>query len=253
MLKNFKQDKLEVMVFENRSQLGTKAAAIVAAKIKDLLARKSVVNLIFAAAPSQSELLAALVTDDTIDWPRINAFHMDEYLGLNADAPQLFGNFLKRSIFDLVPLGSVHYINGQSISGQDECERYSTLLKQYPPDVVCLGIGENAHIAFNDPPVADFKDVALVKVVTLDQDCRQQQVNDGCFASVDKVPARAITLTIPALMQSSFIYCVVPGPSKRQAVMNTLQKPVSEQVPSTIIRSHPSAILFVDKESFELN
>jgi glucosamine-6-phosphate deaminase len=130
-----------------------------------------------------------------------------------------------------------------------ECTRYNSLLKQYPPDIVCMGIGENGHLAFNDPPVADFNDPLLVKQVTLEAVCRQQQVNDGCFADLEDVPQYAITLTIPVLLSASFISCVVPGSSKARAVFNTLYQPVDTAYPSSVLRTHSNAILWLDRQS----
>jgi len=249
---NFKKkSNLDVRIFENRRLMGNAAATAVADRIKVLMAEKKEVNIIFAAAPSQNEMLEALCKSD-VEWGRINAFHMDEYIGLDQDAPQGFGNFLKLRLFDRFSFGSVHYLNGQTGRIEEECERYALLLKSFPPDIVCMGIGENGHLAFNDPPVANFNDDTLVKVVELDDICRQQQVNDGCFDTLDEVPLRALTLTIPALIAADHIYCVVPGPSKAKAVDNTLHKPVERRYPSTILRRHPHCILFLDEQSASL-
>ena len=238
---------LQVVKNETREAMGAAAARQVAAWLRGVLEEQATANVIFAAAPSQNEFLSALVADTSIDWGRINGFHMDEYLGLDPQAPQLFGTFLKDNLFDKVRFREVFYIDSQALDPQRECDRYAALLQQV--DVVCMGIGENAHIAFNDPPVADFHDPVLVKTVTLDEVCRQQQVNDGCFASLDLVPTTAITLTIPALMRARFISCVVPGVRKRQALEGTLTAPVSEKIPATILRTHPAAILFADNEN----
>ena len=245
MKSELKADKLVIKIYDTRAVMGAAASVDVGNKISQLLQEKYSVNMIFAAAPSQNDFLAEL-TKSPIEWGRVRAFHMDEYIGLEHDAPQLFGNFLKQHIFDKLPFSAVHYLNGNAANVNDECERYSALLKKYPADIVCMGIGENGHIAFNDPPVADFNDTKMVKRVTLDEPCRQQQVNDGCFTTIDKVPATAITLTIPALMAAKYIYCMVPGPTKSQAVDNTLNKEIVEQYPSTILRTHPGAILYLD-------
>ena len=173
--------------------------------------------MIFAAAPSQNDFLEALIDDKTIEWERINAFHMDEYIGLGPDDPQGFGNFLKERIFDKVPFKSIFYINGQSDNLQEECERYAELLDSYPVDIVCLGIGENGHIAFNDPHVAHFNDSERVKIVSLDEKCRVQQVHDGCFSTLDRVPMSAFTLTIPALIAAEYMFCMVPSKTKNIA------------------------------------
>lgn len=247
MLQEFKADQLTVKIFSDRKELGGEAATMAATTLRYLLAHKEEVNVIFAAAPSQQEFLDALKAMPGIAWNRVNAFHMDEYIGLPADAPQGFGNFLRKAIFDAVDFKSVSYMNGPLNE-----MRYAQLLQTNPPDIVCMGIGENGHLAFNDPPVADFNDKALVKVVELDLACRQQQVNDGCFVQLEDVPTHAITLTIPAMMQAPYIYCMVPGPTKAVAVRNTIEQPLQHAFPSTILRTHPGAVLFLDTRSSEL-
>ena len=242
-------DDLRVNVFVSRREMGVAAARDVVEKVLELLKSKDAVNMIFAAAPSQNEFLEALCQDQSIDWGRVNAFHMDEYIGLPKDASQRFGNFLKTRLFDRLPFGAVHYLDGHAADPAAECARYEALLRAMPPDVVCMGIGENTHIAFNDPHVADFKDRHLVKVVDLDGPCRQQQVNDGCFAALDLVPTHALTLTVPALVQGAYIFCMVPGEKKAAAVCHTLYELVSEHYPSTILRTHPHATLYLDADS----
>ena len=239
---------IKVNVFADRAQMGAAAARTTADIIRHLLASQPVVNMIFAAAPSQNEFLAAL-SEQPIEWSRINAFHMDEYIGLNEDAPQSFARYLKEHLFDKTPFRSIHFLHGDVEDLDAECRRYAALLKQLPPDIVCMGIGENSHLAFNDPPVANFRDPETVKVVILDADCRQQQVNDGCFPSLAVVPEKALTLTIPALLQGRYIICVVPGPRKANAVYHTLNSPISEQYPSTILRQHRGVEMFLDKDS----
>lgn len=177
---------------------------------------------------------------------------MDEYVGLESDAPQGFGNFLKDKIFSKVKFKTVNYINGQAQDLEKECKRYEDLLKQFPPHIVCMGIGENTHIAFNDPHVADFEDPKLLKIVDLDKACRIQQVNDGCFATIDKVPEYALTLTIPALIRGKEIFCMVPGKTKANAIKLTLSEDIKKEYPSTILRRHNSAVLFVDQDSYSL-
>ncbi len=242
------ENNLKVEVFETRSAMGEASAKLTTEKINELLAKKDQVNIIFAAAPSQNEFLASLAESD-IEWGRINAFHMDEYVGLPADAPQGFGNFLKERLFGKLPFKSVNYLNGNAPAIEDECARYEALLNENPTDIVCMGIGENGHIAFNDPHVADFNDSKLVKVVDLDFACRQQQVNDECFAGINDVPTHALTLTVPALMKAAHVFCMVPGKLKAAAVYNTLHQPQSPLFPSTILRSHSNALLFLDKDS----
>lgn len=251
MNKQFQVDKLDIQVFENRSRMGQYAAHLVAEKIKTLLSDQEMVSIIFAAAPSQNEFLESLI-QQKLDWHRVKAFHMDEYIGLSADAPQLFGNFLKAAIFSHLPFHSVHYINGNEKDIAAEINRYGNLLAQYPADIVCMGIGENGHLAFNDPPVADFTDPLPVKKVELDHLCRIQQVNDGCFQNEQEVPTHAFTLTIPTLMQGRFVYCMVPGAKKAEAVYNTVRMKIEEKYPSAILRRHDNAILFLDSASSAL-
>lgn len=247
----FKQtvDSLKVNVYNDRRALGAAAGAEVAARIKQLLSVKHGIRIIFAAAPSQNELLKYLSEDESIDWSRITAFHMDEYNGLPTNAAQKFSRFLSEHLFDQVKPGTVHLIDSSNES-EEECRRYGELLLQAPIDIVCLGIGENGHIAFNDPPVADFNDPQVIKVVELDDACRQQQVNDGCFPSFADVPTHALTLTIPALLSGSHLFCVVPGPTKRKAVERTLNGSISTECPSTILRKHPDCTLYVDRDSY---
>ncbi len=246
---NLKNTSLKVKIFNSRDELGREAAADAGEYLRNLLNKKDKVNVIFAAAPSQNEFLKYLTEEKGIDWGRINAFHMDEYIGLKKDAPQGFGNFLKMHIFDKLPFASVNLINGQTEKLEKESERYGQLLAENPVDVVCMGIGENGHIAFNDPPVADFEDKKKIKVVELDNICRQQQVNDGCFLTFNDVPEKAFTLTIPSLMKASAIFCVVPGERKAEAVANTFNQQVISKYPSTILRTHNNAVLYLDKQS----
>ncbi|MFQ8832704.1 MAG: 6-phosphogluconolactonase [Ruthenibacterium lactatiformans] len=174
---------------------------------------------------SQNEFLEAPCAAPDIDWKRVTAFHMDEYVGLDAAAPQGFGNFLRARVFDRLPFGQVCYLNGNAPDIEAECSRYAGLLAQAPIDIVFMGIGENGHIAFNDPPVAEFDDPAAVKVVALDEVCRNQQVHDGCFADIGQVPTHALTLTVPTLAGAKHHLCIVPAPTKAKAVRDTLEGP----------------------------
>ena len=251
-MKTWKKDLLTVNAYDTRVEMGEAAARDIKAKLLSLLQTQETVNMIFAAAPSQNEVLAALATDRDIPWERVNAFHMDEYIGLSKDAPQGFGNFLKAHIFGLAPFGSVHYIDISAENPEAECERYAALLKKYPTDIVVMGIGENGHIAFNDPPVADFADTKAVKPVLLDEICRNQQVNDGCFATIDDVPKYAITLTVPTLFAGDHLFCIVPAKTKANAVKATICGEIGEACPATILRRHENAILYLDNDSSAL-
>lgn len=248
-IKAFDADSLHVKVYKTRDEMGQAAAKEAIAHLRALLARQASVSIVFAAAPSQSEFLAALCKAEGIDWGRVSAFHMDEYIALPASAPQGFGNFLRRAIFGCVPFARVEYLNGNAMDIAAECRRYTALLEAAPPDIVFMGIGENGHIAFNDPPVANFSDPVWVKPVLLDAMCRQQQVNDGCFASLEEVPVAALTLTVSALMQGKALFCMVPAKTKRAAVQAAVQGPIDTACPASILRTHPSARLYVDGDS----
>ena len=249
-MKVFQKDSLTVKAMPNRAEMGRIAAADIHDKILELLARKEQLNMIFAAAPSQNDVLEALIGYADIDWTRINAYHMDEYIGLPADlADKSFGTYLHEHIFGRVPFRSVNLIRATAEDYEAECSRYARLLRENPTDIVVLGIGENGHIAFNDPWIADFQDEKLVKVVPLDEVCRTQQVNDGCFAHIDLVPKHAITLTCPALFAGNHLFCIVPAATKAAAVKRTLEGPISEECPATVLRRHASARLYLDGDS----
>ncbi|HLI92494.1 MAG TPA: glucosamine-6-phosphate deaminase [Puia sp.] len=239
---------MTVRKFDSREGMGQAAAEAIAAAVGAVLRGKEVVRIVFAAAPSQKEVLRALAESE-MAWGRVIAFHMDEYLGLEPGAPQGFGNFLRDRLFSKVPLKQVHYLNGQAADPLEECRRYARLLEQHPPDIVVLGIGENSHLAFNDPHAALFDDPLTVKVVELDANCRRQQVNDGCFATIEEVPTHALTLTIPALMQAGSVFGIVPGKRKAAAVWHTLHSEICERYPSTILRRHPNVALYLDEDS----
>ena len=197
LTREFVKDSLRVKVYDSRKEMGRGAAMDAVACLNELLSQQEQVNIIFAAAPSQNEFLAEIAASD-VDWSRVNAFHMDEYIGLPEDAPQGFANFLRRELFDLVPFGSVNCIDITASDPEKECERYARLLDENKCNIICMGIGENGHIAFNDPWVAEFNDPKAVKVVELDSMCRMQQVNDGCFPTIDDVPTHAYGIHRPA-------------------------------------------------------
>ena len=251
-MKTFNKDLLKVNIYSSRDKMGICAAKDVKAAILRALSEKDEINMIFAAAPSQNEVLANLANDREIPWGRVNAFHMDEYIGLDKNAPQGFGNFLRDHIFGIAPFKSVNYIRIDASDAEEECERYSNLLRENPVDIVVLGIGENGHIAFNDPPFADFDDDKLVKTVKLDEVCRNQQVNDGCFAVIDEVPTHALTLTVPALMSGKELYCIVPAKTKARAVYETVNGEISESCPASVLRTHKNATLYLDPDSSSL-
>jgi glucosamine-6-phosphate deaminase len=243
-----KIDSLVVKSYPTRASMGLAAALEIAAAMRKCIAVAGSVRMVFAAAPSQSEMLAALVRQPELDWSRVIAFHMDEYIGLAKDAEQSFASWLDRHLFNLAPFAMVHRLAPDAFP-ETAAAHYAGLLDEAPIDIVCLGIGVNGHLAFNDPPVADFDDPMDVKIVELDAVCRQQQVDDGCFASFGQVPTHALTLTIPRLLRAGRMFCVVPGPSKLAAVTATLYGPVSTACPASILRQHPACILYIDREA----
>ncbi len=251
-MKTLKVDKLTVEIYKNRDLMGVSAAKDISEKMAELIEQKGEINVVFAAAPSQNDVLRALVSDGSIKWQNVNAFHMDEYIGLSETAPQGFGNFLKDRLFGLVPFKSVNYINVSAQDAESEAKRYGELLDKYRTDIVVMGIGENGHIAFNDPPVADFNDAQVVKKVELDEICRNQQVNDGCFKTIDEVPKYALTLTIPTLMRAKYHFCIVPAKTKAKAVYDTLYSKIGEHCPATVLRNKENAKLYLDADSSAL-
>ena len=248
-LKDFFAGKLHVRVYDSRQAMGDSAGGEIAACLKALLSEKETVNVMFAAAPSQNEVLQKLTSDSEIDWSRINAFHMDEYIGLDDMHPAGFRRFLKRAIFDKKPFLSVNLLNGNANNPALEAERYHQLLVDHPLDVCVLGIGENGHIAFNDPPVADFNDEKYVKIVALEDACRLQQVHDGCFGSIEEVPSHALTVTIPGLCSARYMFCSVPASTKANAIKHTVEDDVSTACPATVLKTVSNANLYVDADA----
>jgi glucosamine-6-phosphate deaminase len=249
LIKKFEAGKLKVAVYENRYYLGKAAAEKFHDIYRMLKNEKENLNIIFASAPSQNEFLENISKSTNIDWQKIKGFHMDEYIGIEAENPQSFRYYINKMLFSKVPLAEKYLIKGECENIKEECERYSELLELYPPDITCGGIGENGHIAFNDPSVANFNDPLKVKIVQLEDSCRKQQVNDGCFPDIDSVPQKAVTVTMPVFMKCRYILLMVPGNTKADAVKNTLFNAVSENCPASVLRNHQNAFLFLDKNS----
>lgn len=237
-----------VACFGTREEMGEAAAGDVAKYLREILAKQVSVRMVFAAAPSQGEMLAALENAGGIEWSRVTAFHMDEYIGLPDEHPSGFATWLQQRFFGRVPFGEVFLLRPGN-DPEAAAQRYASALAEAPIDVVCLGIGDNGHIAFNDPPVADFDDPLDVKVVELDPGCRQQQVDDGCFPTLSDVPTKALTLTVPRLLNAARLFAVVPGKRKREAVRNALYGCVSTTCPASILRTHSACTLYLDGEA----
>ncbi len=249
-IKSFQIDRLKVHIFADKSTLGHAAGVQAALQMRKMLREQDRIRIVLAAAPSQNEFLAALVTMEGIDWTRVVVFQMDEYVGLDADDPRSFRSFLESRLCVRVKPGEVHFID----PGHDRTTqwvRYGELVGQAPINLVCLGIGENGHIAFNDPGIADFDDPQIIKQVALDETSRRQQVHDGCFARLESVPKMAVTLTVPVLLGGQQLLCMVSGANKRNAVRRTLYGPLSPQCPASILRTHPDCTLLVDRDAVD--
>lgn len=231
--------------------MGQVAATHVCATLERVLRNQTQARVVFACAPSQDEFLAALIptSKDRVDWRRVTVFHMDEYVGIAAAHPASFRSYLGQHLLSAITPAAFHPIGGDAPNPSAEATRYAALLDAAPLDLICLGIGENGHIAFNDPPVADFEDPVSVKIVQLDDACRRQQVNDGCFPNLAAVPTHALSLTIPVFRRARHLSVVVPGPRKAAAVRTTLRDAVTTTCPATILRTHPAATLFLDRAS----
>jgi glucosamine-6-phosphate deaminase len=251
-LRTFEVGLLSVEIHDTEEDLGRAAAHFVAAELRRAVAGREEANLVLATGTSQFTFLDALKRDATIRWDRLNVFHLDEYRGISAQHPASFRRYLRERILDDVKPGQVHFLKGDAPDPEEEARRYENLLKAHPIDIACIGIGENGHIAFNDPPVADFNDSRLVKVVRLDEQCRRQQLDEGWFASLEEVPTHALTLTIPAIMSSRHVSCVVPEQRKARAVADALEGPISTTCPASVLRRHPSARLFLDRSAASL-
>ena len=246
-MKTFVKDKLQVEIFENRTLMGEAAAKDISAKIKELLSKKQGINMIFAAAPSQNDVLKALVEDETIEWDRVNAYHMDEYIGLDKNAPQGFGNFLKAHIFGLVPFKSVNYIDITATDPEKEAERYGKLLKPNPTDIVVMGIGENGHIAFNEPGTPFG---SVTHIVDLTESTIKD--NSRLFKSIDEVPRQAFTMGLKNIMNAKKILILANGANKAKAVYGLVKGEVTENVPASILQLHPDCTLVCDEAAAEL-
>jgi glucosamine-6-phosphate deaminase len=242
---------IDVRVYPGKDALGVAAAEFVAGRVREAISARGEARVIFATGASQYEFLAALLREEGIDWRRVTAFHLDEYLGLPEGHPASFRRYLRERLFDRLPFGAVHLLDGNAADPEAESRRYAALLTAGEIDVACIGIGENAHLAFNDPP-ADFETPHPVHVVTLDEACRRQQVGEGHFAGVEEVPGQALSLSIPAILAARAISCVVPDARKAEAVRCALEGPLSPDCPASALRQHGDCHLWLDVHSAAL-
>lgn len=248
-IKSFTVDSLRVRVHATHDQLAQDAAREAQSHLQQTLLAQGRAAVILATGNSQARFLEKLVALGGVDWSKITLFHMDEYLGLPADHPASFRRYMRERVEGLVKPKQFHFIEGDALLPIKECERYAQLLRAQPIDLCCLGIGENGHLAFNDPAVADFKDNRSVKIVKLDDACKQQQVGEGYFADLQSVPSYALTLTIPALCAARRMLCIVPEKRKAAAVRAALQGPIDTSCPGSILRQQANCLLFLDADS----
>jgi glucosamine-6-phosphate deaminase len=246
---------MRVKVHASKEALGRSAAEEGAALIRQAIAHHGQATIIVATGASQFEMLAALVAQTDIDWPRVTAFHLDEYIGMPPTHPASFRKYLKERFADQVPIGTFHYVNGEGLDGNGdvaaECARLGTLIQSRQVDVAFVGIGENGHLAFNDPP-ADFDTEVPYLIVELDEACRQQQFGEGWFDSLEAVPRQAVSMSIRQILASRHIVCSVPDARKAEAVRNSVEGPVSNQVPASILQTHADTTLHLDPPAAHL-
>ncbi len=245
-------DQLPVRVYASNAAMGQAAAAEAAVVIQEAIAQRGVANVILATGNSQLTFLRSLRENQDIAWNHVRVFHMDEYVGLDPRHPASFPLFLRRHFLDYVDVGAFFPVAAPAEDTEAACRAYESLLRNHPADLCACGIGENGHLAFNDPPYVDFDDPVWVKVVQLDERSRRQQVGEGHFATLDEVPTHAVTLTIPALLAAKTVLCIVPEARKAEAVQASLRGPIIEDCPASILRTQPHARLYLDPDSGRL-
>lgn len=245
-------DALRVHVGDDIDEMARDAAAEAAASLRAAIATRGEANVMLATGNSQLLFLVELVGMAGIEWDRVRAFHMDEYVGLSAWHSASFQRYMRERVAANLPVMEFHYLAGDAPDPEAEAARYEALLRANPLDLCCAGIGENGHLAFNDPPVADFDDPRDVKVVALDEASRRQQVGEGHFATIDDVPTHAITVTIPALLRAHRVLVIVPEARKAKPVHDALYGPITTACPASTLRRQANATLYLDPESSAL-
>lgn len=242
-------DELDVRVYRSEQELGHAAAEEAASSLRDAIDRRGEARVIIATGNSQLAFFEALRAVEGVDWSKVRAFHMDEYIGIDESHPASFRAFLRREIVDPLGVGAFHLIDVDESDPRRGIDAYVEALRRHPPDLCCMGIGENGHLAFNDPPFADFDDDAVAKIVELDEVSRRQQVREGHFPDLASVPTHAVTLTIPTLIAPPRVLVMVPERRKSEAVAAALDGPVHDDVPASVLRRVPQATLFLEPES----
>ena len=253
-MREWRVDELTVRVYEGIDALATGAADDAARLVRDAIGKRGQANLMLATGTSQLVFLERVIAaaGDEIDWSLVTGFHMDEYVGLAPSHPASFQRYMRERVAAHLPFGAFHYIEGTAPDPDAEAARYAELLRAHPVDVCCLGIGENGHLAFNDPPVADFDDPLLVKVVALDDRCKQQQVGEGHFATLADVPPEAITVTVPGLFRAAHTLAIVPEVRKADPVRRAVEGPIGTACPASALRRQANAVLYLDAGSASL-
>lgn len=250
--KEFRVDSLGVQTYDSEAELALSVATMVEQHLQQILKQKQTATVLFATGNSQLKFLDALTKLDNIDWSRIVCFHLDEYLGISANHSSSFRYYLRERIEKRISPQKFHYIEGDTLQPLQECDRYSKLLTAQPIDLCFLGIGENGHLAFNEPSVADFNDPYMVKLVKLDSVNHQQQVNEGHFPNLESVPKYAFTLTIPMICAAKKIICLAPGKRKAKVVKHLLEGKITKEFPASILRNQPQANLLLDTDAASL-
>ena len=251
-VKTFRVNQLCAYIYQSSPQASLAAARTAAVEIQRLIAECGRAIGLFASGPSQQQFLESLVSAEGIEWIRVIGFQLNEYLGLEEDSPKSYRKFLIHHLVERVPMAEFHGIRGEAANAAAVCANYASMLKSRPPDFAVLGISETGELAFNDPAVSDFADPQAVKVVELDEQCRQRQQNDGVFVELEEVPRRAITLTIPTILSCQRLFLIAFGKRKARAVRDVLNREIATACPASILRTHPEAHLFLDLDAAEM-
>src|SRR3954447_26439109 len=244
--------RTEVRIYDRREDAGAEGAAIAAQIIREQIGREGKAAVVFASAVSQDPFLAALRVRGDLEWPRVTSFHLDEYAGMSASHPASFRRFQQERLLSHVPMGAFEGMNAEAADLDAECDRYAARLRETKPCLVVLGIGENGHLAFIDPPVCHFDEPRDARPVDLDDVCRMQQVHDGQFATLDDVPKQALSLTVPFFLRVPRALVFVNGERKAAAVQAAIEGPITEACPASALRRHPAATLFLDQDAASL-
>jgi glucosamine-6-phosphate deaminase len=248
-IKQLRVGELKIEVYADRTAAAEAAADAAAHAILDLAQTRERFGVIFATGASQLAMLQALTATPNLPWRKVSGFHLDEYVGIDLDHPASFRRYLRKNLTEKITLKEFHELDGTKPDIQGQCEQYAAKLKAADPQLCLLGVGENGHLAFNDPAEADFNDSLDVKIVHLDEVCRQQQAAEGWFESSDDVPTQALTLTIPAILRVPQLVLSVPGRRKATIIRRMLDERISTQCPATILRTHPGAVMYLDVDS----